>query len=100
MPPEGFADLVTSNGTGFRSNIPVSELIKRVTRAIEASDVASTPLVAKTADRVTVIKASRPLIESPPRAGAQGRLDLQEDQTHGHRTIAKILRKGYMRIHE
>ena len=31
MPPEGFADLVKTDGTGFHSNIPVSELIKRVT---------------------------------------------------------------------
>ena len=55
-PPEGFADPVMSDGTGFRSNIPVSELIKRVTRAIEASDITSTPLVAKTADGATVTK--------------------------------------------
>ena len=77
MPPEGFADPVTSDGTGFCLNIPVSELIKRVTRAIEASDVASTPPVAKTADGATVTKMSRPLTESPPRVGARGRLDLQ-----------------------
>ena len=77
MPPEGFANPVTSNGTGFRWNIPVSELIKRVTRAIEASDVASTPPVAKTADGATVTKMSLPLSESPPRAGARGKLDLQ-----------------------
>ena len=69
MPPEGFADPVTSDGTGFHLNIPVSELIKCVTRAIEASDVALTPLVAKTTDGVTVTKTSRPLTESPPRAG-------------------------------
>ena len=49
-PPEGFADPVTSNGIGFRSNIPVNKLIKHVTRAIEASDVASTPPVAETTD--------------------------------------------------
>ena len=55
-PPKGFGDLVTSDGTGFRSNIPVSELIERITRAIEASDVASTPLVAKTMDGATVQK--------------------------------------------
>ena len=77
MPPEGFADPVTSDEIGFRSNIPVSELIKRVTRAIKASDVASTPPVAKTTDRATVTKMSRPLTESLPRAGARGRLDLQ-----------------------
>ena len=77
MPPKGFADPVTSDRTRFCSNIPVSELIKHVTRAIEASDVASTPLVAKTMDGATVTKTSRPLTESPPRVGAQGRPVLQ-----------------------
>ena len=96
MPPEGFADPVTSNGTGFHSNIPVSKLIKRVTQAIKASDVASTPPVAKTADGATVIKTSRPLTESPPRTGDRARLDLQEDQMHSRRMIAKNLRKGYV----
>ena len=43
MPHECFADPVTSDGTEFRSNMPVNELIERVTRAIEASDVNSTP---------------------------------------------------------
>ena len=56
MPPEGFVDLVTSNDTEFHLNIPVSELIKHVTRAVEASDVASTPLVVKTTDGATVTK--------------------------------------------
>ena len=100
MPPEGFADPVTRDGTRFRSNIPVSELIKRVTRAIEASDITSTPPVAKTTDGATVTKMSRPLTESPPRAGARGRLDLWGGLTHSRRTIAKIIRKGYVRIHE
>ena len=100
MPPEGFADLVMSDRTRFHLNIPISELIKRVTRAIEASDIASTPPVVKTVDGATVTKANRPLTESPPRAGARGRLDLQEDQTHGRRMIAKIQRKGYVRIQE
>ena len=53
MPPEGFTDPVMSDETRFHSNIPISELNKRVTRAIESSAVASTPLVAKTEDRVT-----------------------------------------------
>ena len=100
MPPKGFVDPVTRDGTRLRSNIPVSELIKRVTQAIEASDVASTPPIAKTTDEPTVTKMSRPLTESPPRAGAWGRLDLQGDQMHSRRTIAKILRKGYVRIQE
>ena len=100
MPPEGFADPITSDGTGFHSNIPISELIKRVTQAIEASDVASTPPIVKTMDGATVPKTSRPLTESPPRAGAWGSLDMQGDRMHGHITIAKILRKGYVRIQE
>ena len=53
MPHEGYADPVTNDGPGFHLNMPVSELTERVTRAIEASDVRSTPLVAKTVDGVT-----------------------------------------------
>ena len=53
MPPEGFADPITSDGTGFRSNIPVSKLIKHVTRAIEASVISSAPLVVEPEDGVT-----------------------------------------------
>ena len=44
--------------TGFHSNIPVSELTERVTRAIEASDVSSTPPIVETADGVTITKIS------------------------------------------
>ena len=50
MSYEGYADSVMNDGPRFRSNVPVSELIERVTRAIKASDVSSTPLVAKTTD--------------------------------------------------
>ena len=57
---EGFADPITSDGTGFHLNIPISELIKHVTRAVEASDVASTPPVAETMDRATVTKQADP----------------------------------------
>ena len=53
MPHEGYADPVTNDGPRFHSNTPVSELTERVTRAIEASDVSSAPLVAKTMDGVT-----------------------------------------------
>jgi len=56
MPPEGFVDPVTSDGTRFCLNIPVSELIKHITRAIEAGDVASTPPVAKTMNGAMVTK--------------------------------------------
>ena len=53
MPHEGYADPITNDGLGFHSNVPVSELIEHVTRAIEASDVSSAPLVTKTMDGVT-----------------------------------------------
>ena len=53
MPYEGYAGPVTNDGPGFRSNVPVSELTKRVTRAIEASDVSSAPPVVETTDGVT-----------------------------------------------
>ena len=53
MPHEGFADPITSDGTGFRLNMPVSELIECDTRAIEASVVISAPPVVKTEDGVT-----------------------------------------------
>ena len=47
-----------NDGPGFHSNIPVSELTERDTRAIEASDVSSTPPVAETVDEVTITKTS------------------------------------------
>ena len=56
MPHEGFADPITSDGTRFCLNMPVSELTERVTRAIEASDVNSTPPVAETTDGAIVTK--------------------------------------------
>ena len=45
MPHEAYDDPITNDGPGFHSNVPVSELTERVTRAIEASDVSSTPPV-------------------------------------------------------
>ena len=52
MPHEGYANPVMNDRPGFHSNVPVSELTERVTRAIEASDVSSTPSVAKTMDEM------------------------------------------------
>ena len=71
MPHEGFVDPVTSDGTRFRSNMPVSELTERVTRAIEASDVNSTPPVAETTDGAIVIEMSRPSTKSPLHMGVR-----------------------------
>ena len=95
MPHEGYADPVTNDGPRFHSNMPVSELIERITRAIEASDVNSTPPVAETVDGVIVTKMSRPSTESPLCVGAQGNLDSEGDQMRGHRTMAQILERGY-----
>ena len=58
MPHEGFADHVMNNGPKFHSNMPVSKLTKRITRAIEASDVSSTPPVAEIMERAMIIKMS------------------------------------------
>ena len=47
-----------NDGPGFHSNMPISELIEHVTRAIEASDVSSTPLVAEAVDGVMTTRMS------------------------------------------
>ena len=52
MPHEGYADLVTNDGPEFHSDVPIIKLTERVARAIEASDVSSTPSVVETVDRV------------------------------------------------
>ena len=60
MPQEGYVDPVTNDGPRFHSDISVSELTEHDTRAIEASDVSSTPSVAETTNRVTIIKTTQP----------------------------------------
>ena len=44
--------LSTNDGSGFHTNIPVSELIERDTRAIEASVINSAPPAVETEDGV------------------------------------------------
>ena len=92
---EGYADPVTNDGPGFHSDMPVSELTERDTRAIKASDVSSTPPVAETIDRATITKMSRPSTGPPLRTGDQGKLDSQGDRMRGRRTLARILGRGY-----
>jgi len=53
MPHEGYVDPITNDGPGFHSDVLVIKLTEHVTRAIEASDVSSTPPIAETADGVT-----------------------------------------------
>ena len=96
MPHEGYADPITNDRPGFHSNMPVSELTERVTRAIEASDVSSTPMVAETVDGATIAKMSQPLTEPLLRVGARGKFYSQGDRTRGRRTMAQILGRGYV----
>ena len=58
MPHEGYADPVMNDGPRLCSNASVSELTEHVTRAIEASDVSTTPLVAETMDGAMITKTS------------------------------------------
>ena len=44
---------LADDGPRFHSNMPISELIERNTRAIEASVISSAPLVVETKDGVT-----------------------------------------------
>ena len=60
MPHEGYANPIMNDGPRFHSDMPISELTKHDTRAIEASDVSSTPRVAKTADGSMITKMSQP----------------------------------------
>ena len=96
MPHAGFNDPVTNDRPRFHSNMPVSELTEHVTQAIKASDVSSTPPVAETTDRVTIIKTSQPSTRPPLCVGARGKLDLQGDRMRGHRMMAQILGRGYI----
>ena len=92
MPHEGFADPVMNDGPGFHLDMSVSD-----TRAIEASDVSSTPPVAETMDGVMITKMSQPSTEPPLCVGARGKLDSQGDRMRGRRMMAQILGRGYIR---
>ena len=69
MPPKGFIDPITSDGTEFRSNTPINELMEHVTRAIKANDVNSTPPIAETTDAATVMKNELTLDQIPAMRG-------------------------------
>ena len=100
MSQEGYANPITNDGPGFHSNMPVSELTERVTRAIEPSDVSSTPPVVKTMDRTMITKTSQPSTGPLLHAGARGKLDSQRHRTHGRRMMAQNLRRGYVQKQE
>ena len=96
MQHDGYADPITNDGPRFHLDMPVSELTERVTRAIEASDISSTPPVAETTDGVMIVKTSRYSTRPPLCEGARGKLDSQGDRMCGHRTMAQILGRGYV----
>ena len=60
MPHEGYADPVTNDGPRFYSDMPISELAERDTRAIEASVVNSAPLALETEDGVARVPSEHP----------------------------------------
>ena len=86
MPYGGYADPITNGGPRLHLNMPDSEIIKRVPRAIEASDISSTPLVVEATDGATITKTSQPSTGPLLRAGVQGKLDSQGDRMRGRRT--------------
>ena len=79
MPHEGYADSVMNDRPKFHLDMPVSELTEHDTQAIEASDVSSTPPVAKTVDVKTITKMSQPSTRPLLHVGARGKLDSQGD---------------------
>ena len=66
MPYGGYVDPITNDGPRFHSNMSVSELTERVTRAIKACDVSSAPPVVETTDGVT--HETQPTPTEPNRA--------------------------------
>ena len=94
MPHEGYANPIMNDRPGFHLDMPISELTERDTRAIEASDVSSTPTVAETADGVMITKTSRPSTGPPLHVGARGKLDSQGDRMRGLRMMAQIQGRG------
>ena len=78
---------LVNDGLGFHTNMPVSELIERDTRAVEASVISSAPLIAETEDRVTC-KTQLTLIR-PKGLGGSSR-SIRDRETE----VQRLARKG------
>ena len=98
MPHEGYADSVMNYEPRIHSDMPVSELTERVTRAIKASDVSSTPLVVETMNGVTITKT---VIDRGSKAGPRrNRGRLASNRARGanidepQRPLPNLLRSG------
>ena len=72
MSQEGYADPVMNDGPRFHSDMPISELTEHDSRAIEASDISSTPPVVETTDGATITKIRRPSTRPLLHVGARG----------------------------
>ena len=68
-----------NDGPRFHTNMPVSELIKCDTQAIEASVVSSTPLVAKTEDGVMHETRLTPIRPRGARGSSRSILDRETE---------------------
>ena len=90
MPHEGYADPIMNDGPRSHSDMPVSELAERDTRAIEASVVRSTPLVAETTDGVTHKTRSTPTKPN----GARGLEPLDPNSGIQPTEVRRPARKG------
>ena len=77
MPHEGYVDLVTNDGPGFHSGMPISELAEPDTRAIEASAISLAPPAMETEDGVCM-KHGQPL-PSPTGLGGSSRPTLNRE---------------------
>ena len=90
MPHEGYANPVTNDGPGFHSDEPISELAERDTRAIKASIISSTPLVAETMDGATHKTRSTPTKPN----GARGLEPLDPNSGIQPTEVRRPARKG------
>ena len=87
---------LADDGPGFHTNVPVSELIERNTRAVEASVISSAPPVVKTEDRVTRETWSTPIRHQ----GAQG-LELPDPRSRDQGSKAGSRRaRGHLMLNK
>ena len=95
MSQEGYADPVMNDEPGFRSIIPISELTERVTRAIEASDISSAPLVAKNCGRGNAQNSNRP---QPSPTGLRGSRHPNASAAPGSVTLTRPIPRRTRRL--
>ena len=95
MPREGYADPVMNDGPRLHSNVPVSELTERVTRAIEASDISSAPLVVRNCGRGNAQNSNRP---QPSPTGLRGSRHPKASAAPGSMTLTRPIPRRTRRL--